>query len=306
MPTAGPSTARPITCANWRGSRTSGRKTSARSAHVPSTQSPKLKSTFRVADDLSVTDTRRYVSGENALYQSRKAAADEHHAYIAMRAGALASEDAETGARLHAGAAALESMIPADWNDSGETSGAAIQPVDNVSGPGLPEQPPHTSDGPRADEIRRTLENLPEGSRPWIREVRSLQELQQLWTWIGQGGVENPDRYGDPSKGVWKDLPDGSGVGQRFASRSTNGPSLDISLTGGEHWKVHINTETGGVPDVVIESPVEQSAMVPTDRGWGTPVTPEQARQSEGPLDILQRFVDATRPPDSNDPRNSA
>jgi hypothetical protein len=76
--------------------------------------------------------------------------------------------------------------------------------------------------------------------------------------------------------------------------------------TGGEHWKVHINAESGGVPGVVIESPVEQSAIVPTDLGWGTPVAPEQARQSEGPLEILQRFVDATRPPDSNDPRNSA
>jgi hypothetical protein len=65
-----------------------------------------------------------------------------------------------------------------------------------------------------------------------------------------QNGIENPSRYGDPSKGIWMDLPDGSGVGQRSSAGSTKAPALDINLNGTEHWKVHINPQTGGVPDI--------------------------------------------------------
>ena len=65
-----------------------------------------------------------------------------------------------------------------------------------------------------------------------------------------QNGIENPSRYGDPSKGVWMDLPDGSGVGQRSSAGSTKNPALDINLNGNDHWKVHINPRTGGVPDI--------------------------------------------------------
>jgi hypothetical protein len=74
---------------------------------------------FRVGNDLSVTDRRRYSSHDISLYLARKAKAEEHHGYIAMRAGTLASEDAEVGARLNAGAATLDAMIPQHWKKHG-------------------------------------------------------------------------------------------------------------------------------------------------------------------------------------------
>lgn len=86
---------------------------------------------FRVGDDLSVTDTRRYTSRDTSLLMARKAKAEEHHSYIAMRAAALASEDAEVGAKLQAGAAALDGMIPQDW----QKRGGAV-PADRVAGDG--------------------------------------------------------------------------------------------------------------------------------------------------------------------------
>ena len=46
------------------------------------------------------------------------------------------------------------------------------------------------------------------------------------------------------------DLPDGSGVGQRSSAGSTKAPALDINLNGNDHWKVHINPKTGGIPDI--------------------------------------------------------
>jgi hypothetical protein len=41
---------------------------------------------FRVDDDLSVTDTRQYTAQQMGEYESRKAKAEAHHGYIAMRA----------------------------------------------------------------------------------------------------------------------------------------------------------------------------------------------------------------------------
>ena len=103
-----------------------------------------------------------------------------------------------------------------------------------------------------AAQLPRTfvLEKLPQGDRPWIREVRTPEDLQRLWKWMEQNGIENPSRYGDPSKGVWKDLPDGTGVGQRSSAGSTKIPALDINLSGTDHWKVHINPRTGGFPEI--------------------------------------------------------
>lgn len=259
---------------------------------------------FKVGDALTVTDMRRYTTGETDVYLARKSRAEEHRAYIAMRAGVLASEDAEIGAKLKAGAAELEGMIPLSWRTSDDNRSDTIQMVDHEFAPGNEE----TGSGgasPSADDIRSVLEQLPEGSRRWIREVRSPEDLQALWTWMGQGGVENPARYGDPTKGIWKDLPDGSGIGQRFASKSTQGPSLDISLDSGEHWKIHINPEAGGaVPDALVEGPAGSTDQ--PDSAWGTPISPEELRRSGGELGILQDFVDAVRPPDPSDPRNMA
>ena len=104
--------------------------------------------------------------------------------------------------------------------------------------------------GPNAADMKGVLDKLPQGSKPNIREVRRPEDLEALKRWMTQGGVDGQNRYGDPGRGAWKVLPDGSEVGERYAAKSTGTNSLDIDLKsadGTEHWKVHINPKTGFV-----------------------------------------------------------
>ncbi|MFS0898683.1 WXG100 family type VII secretion target [Mycolicibacterium litorale] len=116
---------------------------------------------FQVGNDLSVTDTHRYTSGEASLFEARKAKAEVHHGYIAMRAGALASADAEIGARLQGGATALDSMIPQQWNKNGETVPA------NTVGDGT------SGDEDRIVAVDYTGDNPPDTTAPPIKTVLS-------------------------------------------------------------------------------------------------------------------------------------
>lgn len=120
---------------------------------------------FKVGDALTVTDMRRYTTGETDVYLARKSRAEEHRAYIAMRAGVLASEDAEIGAKLQAGAAELEGMIPLSWRTSDDNRSDTIQMVDHEFAPGN-EESGSGGASPSADDIRSVLEQLPEGESP--------------------------------------------------------------------------------------------------------------------------------------------
>jgi hypothetical protein len=149
--------------------------------------------------------------------------------------------------------------------------------------PGTPDDPGSTagSKGPSAADMRKVLEKLPRGTSDDILEVRSPEDLQNLKRWMTQDGVDGYNRYRDPAKGSWKDLPDGSKVGERNAAKSTGTNSLDIDLQGPdgtEHWKVHINPETGGVPDLPAEPPPAEPPPAESAPGEGAgraPVGPE-------------------------------
>ena len=130
------------------------------------------------------------------------------------------------------------------------------EPAVHAAGYGIkqdvPPPTPAVPPGPNAADMKGVLDKLPQGSKPNIREVRRPEDLEALKRWMTQGGVDGQNRYGDPGRGAWKVLPDGSEVGERYAAKSTGTNSLDIDLKsadGTEHWKVHINPKTGGVPD---------------------------------------------------------
>jgi hypothetical protein len=197
---------------------------------------------FKVGEDLSVTD--RMSGGSAAQQVARQAAAQAFAGNIGERAAQLVSVDAQVASRITAAVAGVGSTFPQTPPTNGQ-----VRAVDNRTF----KQAPPSPKGPSPADIRKVIEKLPEGSRDDIREVRSPEDLQTLKRWMTQHGVDGENRYGDPGKGSWTDLPDGSKVGERHTAQSTGQNALDIDLTnpqGTENWKVHINPKTGGVPDI--------------------------------------------------------
>ena len=124
----------------------------------------------------------------------------------------------------------------------------APMPQSPIPDPGLPGDPVGRGAGPTGAEIWSVIDRLPQGDKPWIREVRSLQDLQRLWDWMKQDGAEISDSYDSTGKGTAFYLSDGSRIGQRVRGRSTNKPVIDINVDD-EFMKVHVNPR-GGVPEV--------------------------------------------------------
>jgi hypothetical protein len=226
---------------------------------------------FETGEDYLGTD--RAQGGSTAFRAARQAQAQGHTSFIRHRVASLVATDQQLTTRI---AAATESISDLTFHEApshtiiGDDKRDPVQAVDHTwendpaPTPGLG---PNT--GPSADDIRRVLEKLPDGSNPRITEVRSPEDLERLWQWLAQEGVERPGAYGpDPSKGVWKDLPDGSGVGRRNVAKSTEDPAIDVKIPGEQgNWKVHINPQRGGVPDIpapIRPAPPEaQSARAP-------------------------------------------
>ncbi|MGV0738069.1 hypothetical protein ABQF35_15115 [Mycobacterium syngnathidarum] len=137
---------------------------------------------FRVGDDLTVADLRRYTSQQASLYETRKTTAEQHHNYIAMRARALTSEDAQLGVKLEAAASALHDMIPPAWNAPNDTT---IQSVEFKQGPiGQPE-----------DEANRRQNQIEAFKQVYGREPTSASDWKTA-------SVLDPHSYSAMSRGV--------------------------------------------------------------------------------------------------------
>jgi hypothetical protein len=151
---------------------------------------------FEVGEDYSVTDRSRGGSAE--LQAERLAQAEGHAAFIRHRVAALVAADQELAREITAATEEIENLTfferPAAVDDKHD----AAQPVDqHWKQEPTPTPKPGSANGPSADDIRRVLENLPEGSDPQIKEVRSPEELERLWEWMTRNGVDNPNLYGD-------------------------------------------------------------------------------------------------------------
>jgi hypothetical protein len=197
---------------------------------------------FGVGDDYSVRDRS---SGGSAAYRAaREAQARTHASFIRHRVAALVAADQQITAQITAATKGVDSL---NFRQAPgvEDRNHHVQAVDHHWK--LDPAP----QGPTADDIRRVLEGLPEGTDPQIREVRSQEDLDRLWDWIREHGVPSWNRYRDPGKGGWVDLPDGTSVGRRGIANSTELPALDVSTPGEKgYYKVHINPQRGGVPGI--------------------------------------------------------
>ncbi|WP_164478782.1 hypothetical protein [Mycolicibacterium stellerae] len=211
-----------------------------------------------VGEDLSVTVA---LTNGSPSEQSRQLASARQRADdIAARVLELSAVDKKVAAAI---TAATGPVADVHFTES------PIQLVDNrtfkegppTPDPGIPDDPVGKAGGPTAAEIRSVIMKLPEGSRPEIREIRTPQDLQNLWRWMRQGGVEIPNAYGDPEKGMWVGLPDGTRIGQRFVAESSKQPALDVDLPSERGYlKVHINPR-GGVPEIpaIVRPPIVEA-----------------------------------------------
>jgi hypothetical protein len=201
---------------------------------------------FEVGEDYSVTDRIRGGSAE--LRSERLAEAEAHAAFIRHRVGALVAADQELTRQITAATREIDDLTfdesPADTNDKHNR----VRPVDQHWKQDPTQNTGH-SNGPSADDIRRVLDKLPRGDKPSIREVFSQQDLDDLWNWVKQQGVERPGGYGKVP-GEIKELPDGTILARREAADSTNQPVMDVRFPVKDGYiKVHINPR-GGVPDL--------------------------------------------------------
>jgi hypothetical protein len=208
-----------------------------------------------VGEDLSVTVA---LTSASALEESRQLASARQRAdEIAARVIELTAVDKRIADTITTATAPLAEF---------RFTESPIQLVDNrtfkdappIPVPGTPDDPVGKTGGPTAAEIRRVIMSLPQGTRSDIREIRTVQDLQNLWRWMRQDAVEIPNKYGDSAMGIWVATPDGTQVGQRFAAESTKQPALDIKVPGVRtNLKVHINPGAGGVPEIssVIRAP---------------------------------------------------
>ncbi|WP_163793674.1 WXG100 family type VII secretion target [Mycobacterium stomatepiae] len=221
---------------------------------------------YVVGEDLSVSPSR---SGAAARAQAQLYAAQ-----IQERAVQLAVHDQEIAAKITAATAPLYAVTFPESPSAPGDDKPKIQTVDLLTFKDAPNPEPGQSDGPSGDDIRRVLDKLPAGNRPSIREVRTPQDLENILNWAKQHGAEIPNAYGDPSKGVEYQLPDGTRVGRRWSAESNGQQVLDIKFPDrGDYTKIHINPR-GGVPALAAPSP---------PRSVGPPAAGEPATTPQAP-----------------------
>ena len=237
---------------------------------------------FEVGEDLSVTD--RMTGGSAAQRVARQADAQAFAADIGERAAQVVSVDAQVAGRITAAVAGVGNTFRPNPPTNGQVH--AVDSRTFKQGPDHP--PPPSPKGPSAADMRKVIEQLPKGSREAYREVTSPADLERLQQWMNEHGTDIESRYPVPEMGKWKRLPDGSEIGERNSADSTGRKVLDIDLKGAdgttEHWKVHINPKTGGVPDIpaVEPAPAEPATAEP---GTAEPA-PVEGFEGGGPVGI--------------------
>jgi hypothetical protein len=142
---------------------------------------------FDVADDYTLAS--RETDGTPAQQAQRQAQAESLAEDIRWRAAALVDTDQHVGTRVteavgRFGNLAFEEHTGPGRHATEEQEHNEVQLVDFFTPkqsptpePGVPADPVGAVRGPTAADIRGVLEKLPQGDRPWIREVRTPEDL---------------------------------------------------------------------------------------------------------------------------------
>src|ERR1700759_1285522 len=186
---------------------------------------------FVVGEDLSLADTRR--SRDGAELATRRAQAQALSADIRSRAAQLLAADSEVGAKLSATADDVGSL---NFNEKPVAHDGKIQLVDWKLAPVPEPSPGHTG-----QDVRNAIKDLPKGTGPFIGEIRSEQDLRNLWDWASEGSTPST---GSKYPGTERLLPDGTRIGMR--NSDGHGPRMKIRTPDKSYTKIHVNEARGG------------------------------------------------------------
>jgi WXG100 family type VII secretion target len=162
-------------------------------------------------------------------------------------------------------AGALASAMGIASDNSKEHNG--VQLVDWKQAP-----TPTPSPGPTGPDIREAIKGLPKGTAPFIDEIRSEQDLRNLWSWATEGATEPS---GSKYPGTERVLPDGTRIGMRESG--DHGPTMDIRTPDNSYTKVHVNSARGGVPELPV-----RGAAAPAEGAAAGPRAPVESAPVEG------------------------
>jgi hypothetical protein len=217
---------------------------------------------FVVAEDLSVADTQ--TSRNVAALAARQAQAQSLSADIRSRAAQLLAVDGEVGAKLTAAAGDVGSLTfnekPASHNGNGK-----VRLVDW-------KQSPAPNPGPTGQDLHDAVKNLPRGTADFIGEIRSEQDLRNLWDWATKGSTPST---GSKYPGTERLLPDGTRIGMR--NSEDHGPTMEIRTPDKSYTKIHVNETRGGVPEIPTHT------AGPTER----PAPDQRAPAESAPVEVV-------------------
>lgn len=194
---------------------------------------------FVVGEDLSLTDTQR--SRNAAELAARQAQAQALAADIRSRAAQLLAADSEVGAKLTATAGDVGSL---NFNEKPVAHDGKIQLVDWKQAPA-----PTPSSGHTGQDVRKAIKNLLKGTGPFTGEIRSEQDLRNLWDWASEGSTPST---GSKYPGTERLLPDGTRIGMRTSD--DHGPTMEIRTPDKSYTKIHVNEARGGVPEIPTQA----------------------------------------------------
>ncbi|WP_069601510.1 WXG100 family type VII secretion target [Mycobacterium kyorinense] len=138
-------------------------------------------------------------------------------------------------------AEAIAAAMSNGMNRDGEREHNGVQLVDWKQGPTQTPGPGHTG-----QDVRDAIKDLPKGTKDNFSEIRSEQDLRNLWNWASEGASEHT---GSSYPGTERVLADGTIIGLRESDKF--GTTMEIhSPNNKDYAKVHVNTERGGVPNI--------------------------------------------------------
>jgi hypothetical protein len=224
---------------------------------------------FVVGEDLSVSDTR--TSRNAAELAARQAQAQALAADIRSRAAQLLAADSEVGAKLTATAGDVGNV---NFNEKPVAHDGKIQLVDWKQAPAPKPGPGHTG-----QDVRNAIKNLPKGTGPFIGEIRSEQDLRNLWDWASEGSTPST---GSKFPGTERLLPDGTRIGMR--NSDDHGPTMEIRTPDKSYTKIHVNEARGGVPEIPAHTAGPPERAAPEQRAPAEGAAPRPAPEPSAPM----------------------